>query len=287
MEIQKKGIRGCAREVLVLSAWEPEEAEEVRRQFADFPCVEISLSDLHYLTLFQNLDTLILTGGIPSTEGFCVLHGIKSLENLILDYEETDSDEEGIDLSAFPNLKYVLSRSNLNILHGHPEDYEGVAIEILNYYRDGKKVNCQYPSTFNLYQIDKFLFFSAEAQTPAGSLLMDILRPVEKRFLDVYSDVRFSANLDTIGIIPICMEESRLQDSSVRERKLVSLKRRYADIRLTIPYGAFVFGDMAERIKLCKENIQNGALYIHKKDPSFRMQAFLSAVEQVFSEEFS
>lgn len=287
MQIQKKVINGHTKDVLILSIWEQEDIEEIYQRYTDYPCVQISLSSLKHLALFNHIDTLILTGGIPSLEGFSVLYGVKSLKNLVLDYEETDSDDEGIDISAFPNLKYVLSRSNLNILHFNPEGYGGVKIKILNYYSNGKKVRRQCPSSFNLYQQDKFLFFSAEAQNPAGKILMDILLPVERRFMDTYSDVRFSTKLDKISIIPICMEESCLENSFVRERKLVSIKRRYADIRLIIPFELFLFGDSDVRINLCKENIQKAALYISKKDLTFKMQLFLLTIDTIFSAEFS
>ena len=83
------------------------------------------------LTLFPNAEVLILTGGIPTEEGKQVLYSNNKIRELVLDYEETDSDEDGIKLEKITSLEYVLSRSNLNINQAD-KPYAGITIQIIN-----------------------------------------------------------------------------------------------------------------------------------------------------------
>ena len=211
---------------------------------------------------------MIITGGIPTAKGLSALYAHSELEQLVLDYEETDSDEEGIDLTRFPNLKYVLSRSNLNIRNYNPEQQTGIPIKVLNYYQAGKPVKVEYPETYDLYEA-------------AGGKLSDILFPAEKEFTERHFGEQFSEQIDRLAIIPMCMPTVTL-----KERRYISWKKRYADIRLIIPYGEFSRSSQTERIALCKKNIQDAVEYVRKKDKTFAANRFLDAVWAAFSAVF-
>ncbi len=91
---------------------------------------------LEFLNYFHNIKALVLTGGMPTRSGLSVLYEQDQLEELVLDYEETGSDEDAIDLRCFPNLQYVLTRSNLNIKNAG----DNYPVEVRNYYKNGKPV---------------------------------------------------------------------------------------------------------------------------------------------------
>jgi len=248
---------------------------------ADCENIEIELGSLEYLCVFPAIRNLIITGGIPTAKGLSALYAHSELEQLVLDYEETDSDEEGIDLTRFPNLNYVLSRSNLNIRNYNPEQQTGIPIKVLNYYQAGKPVKVEYPETYDLYKKTAFWLVGVEAYEAAGGKLSDILFPAEKEFTERHFGEQFSEQIDRLAIIPMCMPTVTL-----KERRYISWKKRYADIRLIIPYGEFTRSSQTERIALCKKNIQDAVEYVRKKDKTFAANRFLDAVWAAFSAVF-
>ncbi len=62
--------------------------------YTDCPAVQIGLDLLEFLSCFHNIKALVLTGGMPTRSGLSVLYEQDQLEELVLDYEETDSDED-------------------------------------------------------------------------------------------------------------------------------------------------------------------------------------------------
>ncbi len=278
MEYRERVINGGLFPFLNALILDAEDRIEIRNH-AGCKNVEIELSSLEYLCVFPVIHNLIITGGIPTAEGFDALYAHTELEQLVLDYEETDSDEEGIDLSRFPNLKFVLSRSNLNILNFVPDQYSDVHIEVLNYYQDGKPVKVKYHQGFDLYTKTSFWFVSLETYEAVGMKLADLLFPVERKFTDCHFGDSFSEKLDRLAIIPMCMPTITL-----KERRYISWKNRYADVRLIIPYNEFLHGSKAERLTLCKKNIQDAVEYVRQKDTTFDADRFLEAVWAAFAE---
>ena len=130
--------------------------------------------------------------------------------------------------------------------------------------------------------LKSFLFFSTESKGSAATQIMRILNPVETYFTQNYRGIKFSENLDDIAIIPVCIPEDMIQDGCLKERRNVSLKRRYADIRLHISYDAFIKGDQSARIALCAKNIAEAVSYIKKKDKTFDVEQFLNAIQESF-----
>ena len=128
-----------------------------------------------------------------------------------------------------------------------------------------------------------FLFFSVVAWRTSAMLIMDILRPVERAFIQRYGMNSYSEALDQIAIIPLCFPEEIHQDPEIeRERQYVTLKNRYADLRLHISYESLIRGGQEERLRLCAENIASAAEYVHRKDKTFQKNAFLDAVSDCF-----
>lgn len=281
MYLVSKYVDGKEMEILDISEPDKSELEEIQCKYSHFPNIQIDLGSLQYLCFFKCIHTLILTGGIPTSEGFAALYKQQEVTAIILDFEETESDVEGVDLARFSKLSYVLSRSNLNIYHYDSLSLPNVRINVLNYYRDGKRVSVTYDSNYDIFRPKGFLFFSTEAKSPAATLIMNILHPAEENFCVKYHQTTFSNQLDEIAIIPICVPQIMIDQGFGKERKYVSLKKRVADIRLQIPYLEFVNADDIRKIALCKENIYKAAQYIACRDNTFKLTPFLSAINTV------
>ena len=217
-----------------------------------------------------------------SEEGLQCLYRQKSLETLVLDYEETESNEDAVDLFNFPKLKYVLSRSNLNICNYENRVSSEISIVILNYYHNGKRIKGTYPNNYNLFQEKKFMFLSTEAKSPASTSLIKILVDVEKAFQKKYKNEKFSDELEQISIIPICISNDMINQGFGKERRYVSLKKQIADIRIQIPYLDFIGSGEKQQAILCKKNIIEAVKYISKKDKSFKIDNFMCAINFVF-----
>lgn len=282
MRIQNKTINDCEVPVLEVTILDDEDIADIQLNYFKCKNVQIELSSLQYLSLFSEINVLIITGGMATPEGLMCLYGLKELETLVLDFEETDSDEDGIHLERFPKLHYVLSCSDLNIYHYNELNTQNIRIEVINFYGQGRPKKIQPVFSSNLYAKRKFLFFSAEAQSPTSVMIIQLLRPIENAFDAEFGKLVFSESLDSIGIIPICRPESDLLHFVIKERKYVSLKRRYADIRIRIPFEEFVSGDRTKRIILCKENIACAVRYISRKDKSFASDEFLKIIDVLF-----
>ena len=278
MEYHERVINGVIYPVLSVLILDEEDMAELDSH-TDAAHLQLELNALEYLDRFPNVKTLILTGGIPAQKGFEALYRHKELERLVLDFEETDSDEEGIDLKRFPQLRYVLSRSNLNILSYSPDLLPKGEIRVLNYYRDGKPLKVKYHDGYDLFPKRSFLFISFETCDIVGARLAELLGPVGDRFTDLHFGESFSAKLDQLAIIPTCLPSELLP-----ERRYISWKKRYADVRLRIDYHDFLYGSQDERLKLCRENIRQAADHVRKKDATFEADRFLAAVEDVINE---
>ena len=235
----------------------------------------LSLSDLDKLPCFLAPEALLLKDGSLGTSGFEPLYGVKELKTLVLDYEETDSDEDGIHLDRLPALDYVLSRSNLNIYH--LSEAKGPIIEVRNIWRSGKAVKITLAPGAELAKRQHFVFFSTEGESPAAVGIMEILNPIQAALNE--TDKRYSTQLDRIAIIPLCVS-----DLTAPERRYVSLKKRYADLRLRMDWDAFRTAAPERRKQLCRENIRTSAAYIAKKDASFLLEEFLADIDTAINE---
>lgn len=270
----KKRIAGHNIAVLDISYCDDSDLQDIRNGLFEAKAVQMGLSDLPKLVLFSGIETLILTGGEISETGRDFLYQQSTLKHVVLDYEETDSDEEGLVLSRFPELQTVVSRSNLNIFHGDREKGRSVNFEICNWYENGKPKKITLPDSIELCRASAPIFLSAEASSPTGPMLMRILKEYERR-IENYDISRYSDNLDSVGIILICMKSSLLTDGFGKERWIVNLARREADLRPRIDYVAFANASDQERNKLCMEAIEKALEVVSRKDNSFRKELLL------------
>ena len=200
------------------------------------------------------------------------LYAAKSLKLLVLDYEETDSDENGIRLDLLPQLEYVLSRSNLNICR--LDEARGTTIDVRNFWCGGMPVKISLAPGIELARRQYFVFLSTEGEGAAAVKIMEILNPIQAALNEM--DKRYSSKLDRIAIIPLCVS-----DEARRERRYVSLKKRCADLRLRIDWADFVRAAPETRRYLCLESLRASAAYIAQKDASFQLEEFLADIAAI------
>ena len=274
MEWRKKRIAGHLVTVLDISYCDETDLRAIQNKLFEAEAVQLGLNDLPKLAFFSKIETLVLTGGEISEEGQKFLYQQSHLKHLVVDYEETDSDEEGINLSLFPELQTVVSRSNLNIIIGDSEKSRPLNVEICNWYEKGKPKKITFPDSIELCRASAPVFLSAEAETPMGIMLVRILKEYERR-IENYDITRYSDNLDSIGIILVCMTQSLLTAGFGKERWIVDLARREADLRPRIDYVAFANASEQERKQLCMEAIEKALKKVSEKDNSFRMELLL------------
>ena len=269
METLEKTVNGKTLRFLNTEAFDPEDWAALSANHFPARNLSLSLSDLEKLPHLPAPEALLLTGGDPGPAGFEPLYAAKGLKTLVLDYEETDSDEDGIRLDRLPELDYVLSRSNLNIYH--LGEASGPIVEVRNFWRGGKAVKITLAPGVELARRQYFVFLSTEGEGAAAVKIMEILNPIQAALNEM--DKRYSSQLDRIAIIPFC-----ISDPTVPERRYVSLKKRCADLRLRIDWADFVRATPEQRRLLCLENLRASAAYIAKKDASFYLEEFLADI---------
>lgn len=99
--------------------------------------------------------------------------------------------------------------------------------------------------------------FSTESESPAAQMIMDNFCLIEKN-MRVTSLAKYTDVLDSIGIIPECLSEEFLRTFDCgKDRKYISWKKRYADIRLRVPFLSFVQAPKEERMERCKQIIRD------------------------------
>ncbi len=96
--------------------------------------------------------------------------------------------------------------------------------------------------------------FSTESMAPAAHMIMDCFTEI-KAHMKVSSLDKYTDALDSISIIPFCVDDDFKVRNGWRERKYVGWKRRDADIRLEVYFDKFIRLDKPGRMQMCKEVI--------------------------------
>ena len=278
MCLVKKSIRGRNRTIFDATSLDNKDICQLDEKAKSIDAVQMGLGEVQNLTLFPNAEVLILTGGIPTEEGKQVLYSNNKIRELVLDYEETDSDEDGIKLEKITSLEYVLSRSNLNINQAE-KPYAGITIQIINYYKNGRPQKITVAPSIDICRPRTGIFFSTESQAPASVIIMSILNKIDAYLLENdYTISRYTTVLDEIAIIPVCMSEEMIDRGFYKERKYISKKKRTADIRLHMDYNVFVTSDDNKRCLLCYKMMLNAGEYIEQQTQSFNVPQFLADI---------
>lgn len=121
---------------------------------------------------------------------------------------------------------------------------------------------------------EQLLFFSAEAKSPAGKYLMNLIFPIETAFNENSAYKYSNDNLNSITIVFICTDEDMQSQGFFKERYYISWKKKYADIRLIIPYRPFISADHDIRKSMVWDVIERALDYL-------RMKHAFSAIDEL------
>ena len=129
------------------------------------------------------------------------------------------------------------------------------------------------------------LFFSAEAESPAGYYLMKMWAPVEKLFNEKHCFDEYGGNkLQNICFIFICTSDTLISSGFYPERKRISHIKKSADYRIRIPYLSFLNGNDSLRWEITINAI-SGALYdIQRKISLFDAQKMLNDIKEIVND---
>lgn len=108
------------------------------------------------------------------------------------------------------------------------------------------------------------LFLATEAQTPAAALISSIIRKINVATGDI-EVTEYTNALDRVGIIVNCFDATWMSWGYGKERKYISYKKHYADIRLNIPLECFMDSSSQTRFDLVKGVILESIRIIDSK----------------------
>lgn len=126
-----------------------------------------------------------------------------------------------------------------------------------------------------------FLFFSTESEAPAGYFLINILNSLQKEFNKNHFAKDYTSLLDNISIIPICISDKLKQNGGYRERRYITLKKRYADIRLYLNYLEFLSSNEEKRREMCMKIIDESINIISKKVLDLNKEKLLNDIKTI------
>lgn len=127
-----------------------------------------------------------------------------------------------------------------------------------------------------------FLFFSAEAKSPAGKYLMDLISPIEVEFNEKFSNKYSVDKLNNITIVFICTDEEMLSQGFFKERHYISWKQKYADIRLMIPYVSFVHANPEIKKKMMWDVILRALDYLRERNALLSIEEFTKDLQTIY-----
>lgn len=128
-------------------------------------------------------------------------------------------------------------------------------------------------------------FLGAETQASAWAMLTQLNR-IAASELNALRDKSYGAELESIGIISILLQDEFLTDGGYKERRLFQRKTFSADIRLRIDYKKFMCATPEQRYKLYVQHILASIECLKGKvSAAFRLQELLTDVEELLSRE--
>lgn len=106
----------------------------------------------------------------------------------------------------------------------------------------------------------RFFILSCEADAQIAYVMTEIMDTIEHKLSVLQADDYGDALLE-ISVIPICMDNGR------PERKFVSHRNKYADMRLRMNYTAFRTANSTTKYALCADTVIASVSIIGKRIP--------------------
>ena len=100
--------------------------------------------------------------------------------------------------------------------------------------------------------MDKPFFITCEICSSAGSIPSIIKEITRKAEMEIEP---YSKGIDEVFISVNCFPDEDIADGLGKPRKYLSYQNRYADIRLPIPYRAYIRADRETKYRMVVKNI--------------------------------
>lgn len=131
-----------------------------------------------------------------------------------------------------------------------------------------------------------FFNYSAEATSPSGYLLMELIKPVKWNFDELFESKNYSSDLDVLFIVFICMSKEMQAIGGYKDRKYVSRKNRYADIRLNMDYEDFIQSDSKQRLIMMWDLIQTAINIVSSRVSNFKTNELIEDLKYCFTKAY-
>lgn len=116
MRYIERFINHCKYDLLELTVYDREDIVALNNYTGE-QSVCVSMEFASYLRHFSRIENLVITAGEYSLSALEGIYTQKWIRLLVIDYENDDKDGRyQIDISQFPNLEYVFTRSSGNIV---------------------------------------------------------------------------------------------------------------------------------------------------------------------------
>ena len=107
-------------------------------------------------------------------------------------------------------------------------------------------------------------------------VLLGIL--LSKKFSNKYS----TDKLNNITIVFICTDEDMIAQGFYKERRYISWKKKYADIRLMIPYAPFIKADQETKKRMIWDVIERALEYVRMKNAFVCIDELTADLRQIY-----
>ena len=133
------------------------------------------------------------------------------------------------------------------------------------------------------------LFISCDAQAPVSHLIHDINKLLIERLESNIVVSNYTKDIDSIGIIILSFTDEWKKWGHGKERRYISYKNRFADIRLNISYDEYLKSDKLTRFNIIKDTIISAIRIIDqrlnkKKGCSFDGQRMVNDIESLLKD---
>ena len=123
--------------------------------------------------------------------------------------------------------------------------------------------------------MEKFITYSSEAEGIADNMLSRVYVRVFKWFNAEYIGKEYCDDLDTIFICFVCTSKRLQELGFYPERKYVSHKKRYADMRPLIDYDRFIQAGETEQARMVWEATQHSIRIVQNRVRSLNAEELL------------
>ncbi len=98
------------------------------------------------------------------------------------------------------------------------------------------------------------IFITVEAQSYVAHTILQYVHNIEKKLTKI-NLLNYTDLLTNVTIVINCFEDSWIKQGFGKERKYISYKNQYADVRLKIPYNIFIDANEDAQYSMVVENI--------------------------------